>query len=342
MSTPAAPAASRILIVEDTPANILTLSAILKEHGYQISVATHGAQALQVIEKVRPDLVLMDVMMPGMDGYEACRRIKESPQWQDLPIIFLTAKTEAADIVRGFELGAVDYVGKPFNPHELLARVRTHLTIDRLNKENTRLLLNVLPASIADKLKKNCGVIAERFEDVSVLFADIVGFTPMSARMSPGELVGLLNRIFSGFDELAERHGLEKIKTIGDAYMVAGGLPDPRPDHLERMIDAAIAMQQAITEPSLGDGTLRLRIGIHVGSVIAGVIGIRKFIYDIWGDTVNTASRLESHGIPGRIQVSEEVYQRISGRYPCEARGIVDVKGKGPMNLYLLAAGAEG
>ena len=328
---------ARILIVEDTPANIQTLTAILKEQGYRISVATNGRQALQVIETIRPDLVLMDVMMPEMDGYETCRQIKASARWQDLPIIFLTARTDTADIVRGFELGAVDYVGKPFNAHELLARVRTHLTIDRLNKENTRLLLNVLPAPIAERLKKQSGIIAERFDDVSVLFADIAGFTPLSARLSPTELITLLNRVFSLFDELVERHGLEKIKTIGDAYMVAGSLPAPRPDHLERMVRLALAMQEAIQGMSVELGGLQLRIGIHVGGVVAGVIGIRKFTYDVWGDSVNTASRLESHGVPGRVQVSEEVFRRIQGWCPCEARGVVDVKGKGPMPLYLVS-----
>lgn len=330
---------SRILIVDDTPANIQALTAILKEQNYQISVATNGRQALQVIQKIRPDLVLMDIMMPEMDGYEACRQIKASPLWRDLPIIFLSAKTETEDIVRGFELGAVDYVSKPFNAHELLARVRTHLTIDRLNKENMRLLLNVLPAPIAEKLKRQSGIIADRFDDVSVLFADIADFTPMSAKLSPGELVGLLNRVFSLFDRLVEEHGLEKIKTIGDAYMVAGSLPEPKADHLDRMVRLAMAMQRTVAETSAEIGGMRLRIGIHVGSVVAGVIGIRKFIYDVWGDTVNTASRLESHGVPGRIQVSEEVFRRIQGWCRCEPRAGVDVKGKGPMNLYLINGG---
>src|SRR5258705_13664010 len=176
---------ARILVVDDTPANIQTLAAILKEQGYQLSVATNGRQALEVMEKMRPDLVLMDVMMPEMDGYEACQHIKASPSLRDIPIIFLTAKTDTADIVRGFELGAVDYVAKPFNAHELLARVNTHLTLDYLHRENERLLLNVLPASIANKLKQQVGIIAERFDDASVLFADIVGFTPLSARLSP-------------------------------------------------------------------------------------------------------------------------------------------------------------
>jgi adenylate cyclase len=342
MSAPSVPSPAttacpgRILVVDDTPANIQTLSAILKAEGYQISVAVNGKQALQVIEKVRPDLVLLDVMMPEMDGYEACERIKASPQWRDLPIIFLTAKKDAEDIVKGFELGAVDYVGKPFNSHELLARVKTHLTIDRLNRENTRLLLNILPAPIAEKLKRQAGIIAERYEDASVLFADIVGFTPMSARLAAGDLVSILNRVFSLFDELVDRHGLEKIKTIGDAYMVAGGLPDPRPDHLDSMVRLALEMQAGIGRAAPELGNLQLRIGVHVGSVVAGVIGTRKFIYDIWGDTVNTASRLESHGVPGRVQVSEEVFRRIEPWCRCEPRGLVELKGKGPTNCYLV------
>jgi class 3 adenylate cyclase len=331
---------ARILVVDDTPANIQTLAAILKEQGYQLSVATNGRQALELMEKMRPDLVLMDVMMPEMDGYEACGHIKASPSLRDIPIIFITAKTDTADIVRGFELGAVDYVGKPFNAHELTARVRTHLTIDRLNKENTRLLLNVLPASVAERLKRETGIIAERFDDVSVMFADIAGFTPRSASLSPTEVITFLNRIFHGFDDLVEHHGLEKIKTIGDAYLVAGGLPEPRRDHLECMVRLALDMQASIKSQSNELGGVELRMGLHVGKVVAGVIGSRKFTYDIWGDTVNTASRLESHGLNGRIQISEEVYQRIRGWCPCEPRGVVDVKGKGPMDLYLVGESA--
>jgi adenylate cyclase len=331
---------ARILVVDDTPANIQTLAAILKEQGYQLSVATNGRQALEVMEKMRPDLVLMDVMMPEMNGYEACQHIKASPSLRDIPIIFITAKTDTADIVRGFELGAVDYVGKPFNAHELTARVRTHLTIDRLNKENTRLLLNVLPASVAERLKHETGIIAERFDDVSVMFADIAGFTPRSASLSPTEVINFLNRIFHRIDDLVEHHGLEKIKTIGDAYLVAGGLPEPRSDHLECMVRLALDMQASIKSQSNELGGLELRMGLHVGKVVAGVIGSRKFSYDIWGDTVNTASRLESHGLNGRIQISKEVYQRIRGWCPCEPRGVVDVKGKGPMDLYLIGESA--
>jgi class 3 adenylate cyclase len=329
---------SRILLIEDEPANIQALSEILKGQGYQLNIATNGQQALDLLARIRPDLVLLDVMMPGMDGFETCEKIKANSDWREIPIIFLTARTETRDIVRGFEMGAVDYVAKPFNAHELLARVRTHLTIDRLNQENTRLLLNVLPAPIAEKLKKQHGLIADRFDDVSVLFADIADFTPLCTRLSPTELVEMLNRVFSGFDELAGRHGLEKIKTIGDAYMVAGGLPQPRPDHLDAMATLALEMQESIRKTGREFGGLSLRIGLHAGSVVAGVIGTRKFIYDVWGDTVNTASRLESHGAPGRVQVTEVVFQRLQSRFEFEPRGVIELKGRGPMNTYYLNA----
>jgi DNA-binding response OmpR family regulator len=161
---------SRILLIEDEPMNIQALSAILKQEGYQISVATNGQQALDVLERVRPDLILLDVMMPGIDGFQTCQRIKASTRWREIPIIFLTAKTETADVVRGFEVGGVDYVAKPFNAHELLARVRTHLALDHLHRENQRLLLNILPASIAEKLKKTnrdyCGALRRCFSAV--------------------------------------------------------------------------------------------------------------------------------------------------------------------------------
>jgi len=327
---------SRILLIEDEPANIAALSSILREKGYQTSIATSGEQGLQLLTRVRPDLILLDIMMPGIDGYETCRRIKASTEWRDIPVIFLTGRTETADIVRGFEMGAVDYVAKPFHTHELLARVHTHLALDHLHRENERLLLNVLPASIADQLKKHKGIIAQRYDDASVLFADLAGFTAMSARMGPSELLQLLNAVFSGFDELVGKYGLEKIKTIGDAYMIAGGLPDPRSDHLEVMARLALEMNDNFQQTTSPFGTLSLRIGLHTGSVIAGVIGVRKFIYDVWGDTVNTASRLESHGVSGRVHVSDAVHQRLQSRFEFEPRGVVDLRGRGPMQTYFL------
>ena len=199
------------------------------------------------------------------------------------------------------------------------------------------LLLNVLPKAIAERLKREPGVIADAHEEVTVLFADVVGFTPLTERTEPARVVGLLDEVFSAFDALAARHGLEKIKTIGDAYMVAAGLPEPRPDHAEAMAEMALDMLDAIKQLCEPLGLdLPIRVGIDSGPVIAGVIGRDKFIYDLWGDTVNTASRMESHGLAGRVQVSESTYRRLHSRYEFEDRGEIDVKGKGRRRAYLL------
>ena len=329
---------TRILIVDDTPANIQALAAILKNKGYQISAATNGKQALEVLARVQPDLILLDVMMPEMDGFETCRRLKEDERWRQIPVIFLTSKTETSDIVQGFELGAVDYVAKPFNTHELLARVNTHLTMDRLRRENERLLLSILPGSVADRLKSGDERIADRFEEVTVLFADIVGFTQLAAAMPAHVLVELLNDLFTQFDLAAQKLGIEKIKTIGDAYMAVCGLPEPCADHTERMVTMALRLMEIAREFSEKRGaTVRLRIGINSGPVVAGVVGRNKFIYDLWGDAVNLASRMESHGLPDTIQVTRSVIEKLQGRYPFEPRGTVEVKGKGAIETLTLS-----
>ncbi|MGK7900247.1 MAG: adenylate/guanylate cyclase domain-containing protein [Hormoscilla sp.] len=208
----------------------------------------------------------------------------------------------------------------------------------RLEQEKSeRLLLNILPEPIAAKLKQSQEHIAENFEEVTIMFADIVGFTPLSARLEPIALVNLLNKIFSCFDELAEQLGLEKIKTIGDAYMVAAGLPVPRPDHAEAIADMALAMQAAVNnfQVEVGD-SFQIRVGINSGVVVAGVIGIKKFIYDLWGDAVNVASRMESSGEPGRIQVTAATHKLLLDKYLFEERGQISVKGKGEMTTYWL------
>ncbi|MEM8641744.1 MAG: adenylate/guanylate cyclase domain-containing protein [Cyanobacteria bacterium P01_G01_bin.54] len=199
------------------------------------------------------------------------------------------------------------------------------------------LLLNVLPYSIAQRLKADKKIIADDFAEVTVLFADIVNFTPLSASMPPTELVKMLNQIFSEFDRLVEKHHLEKIKTIGDAYMVVGGLPEPMPNHAETIAKMSLDMQAVLAQfNQTNQRQLSLRIGIHTGSVVAGVIGLKKFAYDLWGDTVNTASRMESHGIPGRIHVTAEVYHVLKKMYQFEAREQITIKGKGQMQTYFL------
>ena len=206
-------------------------------------------------------------------------------------------------------------------------------------EKTEHLLLNILPESIAKRLKQKEVTIADNFEEVTVLFGDIVDFTKLSSHVSPAELVDLLNEIFSRFDRLVEQYGLEKIKTIGDSYMVVGGLPLIRADHAEAIANFALDMQQELETFNAERGqAFRMRIGINTGPVVAGVIGIKKFIYDLWGDTVNTASRMESHGLPGTIHVSSTTYERLQDNYLFQERGIIQVKGKGEMTTYLLTS----
>jgi class 3 adenylate cyclase len=213
--------------------------------------------------------------------------------------------------------------------------------IERANAENERLLLNILPASIADRLRQGEVVIADRFEEMAVVFADVVDFTPFAGQLPATEVVAVLNQIFSIFDQLADRYRLEKIKTIGDAYMMVGGL-DEEEGHVERAADAALELIAEMTRYRTTDGKqLQIRVGLHVGPTVGGVIGLKKFIYDVWGDTVNMASRMESHGVAGRVQVAESTCQRLQSLYRFEPRGMVDVKGKGPMATYLLVGRRE-
>ena len=204
-------------------------------------------------------------------------------------------------------------------------------------EKSERLLLNILPKAIADRLKQSHGVIADSFESVTVMFADIVSFTRMSSELSPQDLVDLLNLIFSSFDKLCEIYGLEKIKTIGDAYMVAGGIPIPNEHHAEAIASMALEMVDKVAElRDLTGRNLQIRVGIHTGAVIAGVIGTQKFIYDLWGDTVNIASRMESHSDVGKIQVTAETYELLKHQFEFIERGAIEIKGKGQMQTYWL------
>jgi class 3 adenylate cyclase len=218
---------------------------------------------------------------------------------------------------------------------EAARKAEAMLELERQKSE--KLLLNILPVSIAQRLKDDESVIADHFDSATVLFADIVGFTAMSEKILPTELVGRLNRIFSAFDELAERHGLEKIKTIGDTYMVAGGFPDLNANHAKDVSAIALDMLQALEECNCEmDDSVSVRIGIHTGPAVAGVIGIKKFVYDVWGDTVNTASRMESSGLPGRIQISEQTAAMLDDDFEIKERGMVEIKGKGLMKTFWL------
>ncbi len=211
---------------------------------------------------------------------------------------------------------------------------------DRAEAQHQRvvdLLHNILPVSIAKRLEDRPGIIADRFDDASILFADIVGFTPLAERTDPQELVAMLDAVFSALDDLVVEHGLEKIKTIGDAYMVASGVPETRPDHTRAMAAFALdALEVVETHFAGNDPVIQLRVGLHRGPVVAGVIGKKRLLYDLWGDTVNTAARMESHGLPGRVQVSAAAAEVLEGHVELEPRGAIAIKGKGSMETWLL------
>jgi adenylate cyclase len=259
------------------------------------------------------------------------------PVWTPLPVWF-TSTMLALNIAVGgaimFLLLAV-FAGQR---RDALAALR----LEQAKAEN--LLLNILPRSIADRLKAQAQPIADQFGSASILFADVVDFTPWSERLAPAEVVGYLDHLFSHFDDLAERHGLEKIKTIGDCYMVAAGVPTPRPDHARALALMALDMLDAMrSDDEVGRLGLELRVGINSGPVVAGVIGRKRFLYDLWGDAVNTASRMESHGTPGRIQITGATYELLADEFECDPRGTITVKGKGEVEAwYLIGPRSDG
>jgi adenylate cyclase len=264
------------------------------------------------------------------------------------PLVFLAVSDLPGDFATRLVSGAISdlallaavlLLGEAIRGRRALDREHRLLVAEQERSE--RLLLNILPAAIADRLKRDEGVIADRFPEVSVLFADLVDYTSRSERVAPERVVATLDGLFTVFDELTRDHGLEKIKTVGDAYMVAGGLPEPRPDHAEAVAELALAMREEVARHAdPGGQPLQLRIGIDSGPVVAGVIGRHKFSYDLWGDTVNTASRMESQGVPGCIQVTDRTYRRLRDRYRFERRGLVQVKGKGELVTWFLVGRA--
>jgi adenylate cyclase len=342
---------SRILVVDDMEANRELLSRRLSRDGHMLTVANDGHSALELLSRAEFDLVLLDLMMPDINGFDVLRRLKENPALRHIPVIMISALDEIDSIVRCIEAGAEDYIPKPFDPVLLAARIdatlerkrlrdREHAFTVELQAEKSKsdaLLLNILPAGIVERMRRGEVGIADRFPEATILFSDLVGFTHLSSKSSPGQIIEILNNLFSSFDALARQLRLEKIKTIGDAYMVAGGLPEVQPDHAVAVADMALGMIDAVHRIGLEFGeNLQARIGIHSGEVVAGIIGQHRFIYDVWGDTVNTASRLETSGLPDRIQISEETYERIRDKFHCELRGPVEVKGKGAMLTYFL------
>ena len=327
--------ATQVLLIEDDMDAMQAFSS------------TKAAEFQEHMKKVEDNMLVITVILlvgssliSAMVGWMTTRSIRH-------PVVALSeaaVRVAEGDYTQHVAFEARSELGtqtRVFNMMVKSIREQTEI-IRQKNEENEQLLLNILPAPIAGRLKSGERTIADAYGEVSVLFADIVGFTKFSAGMPVTELVEMLNELFSGFDAAAVREGVEKIKTIGDAYMAVCGMPSLCSDHTEKILRLACSMMDSVARFNQHRGTeLSLRIGINRGPVVAGVIGTHKFIYDLWGDTVNIASRMESTGIPGRIQVTEAAYEYLKDRYEFEARGEVAVKGKGMMHAYLLERSTE-
>ncbi|HEY4057949.1 MAG TPA: adenylate/guanylate cyclase domain-containing protein [Kofleriaceae bacterium] len=338
------PAERVILAVDDDVLIRRLLKRWLLARGYSVHIAENGDEALRILEQ-HPEiqLVISDNDMPGMTGLELLEEIRR--RFPKMFRIMLTGTGDLRVVMRAINENEIyRFVEKPWDDEVLSSAI--HLAfeslllqadLDRERARSEQLLLNVLPAPIGQRLKRGEAPIADSFPDVTILFSDIVGFTELSARLPAASVVEILNEIFSQFDALADKHGVEKIKTIGDAYLAVAGIPIPREDHAQAMAEMALDMLRVQHEfAKRHDLPLEMRIGVNSGPVVAGVIGKHKFTYDLWGDAVNVASRMESHGLAGRIQITEATYTKLGDRYVTEPRGSVDVKGKGPMASWWL------
>lgn len=383
---------ARILVVDDLEANVRLIERTLGSVGYGSVASTRNPDEVCALHRMnRYDLILLDLNMPGLDGFQVMEALKEVEVDGYLSILVVTA--QPAHKLRALKAGAKDFISKPFDLVELQARVHNMLEVRLLHRDTVvhaavleeslreveesralirqqnielrtlydqivdeqklseRLLFNVLPHAITERLKMRreeigdgfSDVIADSFSEATVLFADLVGFTKFSAGVSPERLVVLLNEIFGDYDDIAHACGMEKIKSIGDAYMAAAGIPVPAEDHAARAAHMALDMLEALARFNIRCGcNFETRIGIHSGPVVAGVIGKRKFIYDLWGAAVNTASRMESHSAAGRIQVSEATRSRLGAPFLFEERGSIVVKDIGSVRTWFLTGRTGG
>lgn len=340
----------KILIVEESEFSRGLLARQLEFEGHKVIEAEDGVAGFRMLEKGGVDAVLLGVILPRLNGYQFLEKLGAYPSLKTVPVLMTSALDNEGMALKCIELGAVDFLHKPINPIVLKTRLGAAMErkwlrdqqqkymkkIRTEKKKSDELLLNVLPKPIATRLKRGESVIADSYPDVSVLFVDLKNFTVLSSKLSPEELVHFLNDMFVLFDALCDKHGLEKIKTIGDCYMVVGGFFNQKVNHAKAMAEFALDMIQEYPNVVPAEYNILLRVGIHTGKAVAGVIGTKKFAFDIWGDTVNVASRMESHGEPGRVQVSEATYKAIKDDFEFEDRGEIEIKGKGMMRTYFI------
>ncbi len=330
-----------VLVADDNEFNRELVGRLLRKSGHSVALAGDGRVALDLIRSQPFDLVLLDVIMPGLNGLQVLEKLKRDESLRHVPVIMMSALEELESVAACIRAGAEDYLRKPFNSVLFNARVGACLERKRLVEAIRRaqqradgLLHVILPGEVAREMKEHGRVKPRRCEDVAVLFCDVVGFTPYSAAHEPEQIVERLSRLIERWEEIALRHQVEKIKTIGDAFMAAAGLlQKPADDPVLCCVRCGREMIQATRELATD---WDLRVGIHVGPVVAGVMGKRQYLFDLWGDTVNTAARMESHGVPGSIALSETAWRRIADRCEGKSLGMKKVKGKDAMEMFEL------
>ena len=328
----------QLLIVDDSAENLLVLQELLQDD-YRIILCKTGEKALELLgAKPLPNLILLDVVMPGMSGFEVCIKIKENQQTSKIPVIFLTALNEANEETKGFRVGGADFITKPFNPDIVKARIKTHIDLQAEQLKSEALLRILLPEKVIGDLIKKGFYEPELHSNVSILFCDLVGFTQIASQLPPAKLIEELSELFSQFDEICASLGVTRIKTIGDAYMAACGIEQAFQDHAHRIVKSGMEFIRYLNLRNESSEFLwQCRIGVHSGNVIGGVVGKSRFVYDIMGDNVNIAARVESSGVPMRVTITEETKALLNDIYPLESIGITELKGKSPRELFTIA-----
>lgn len=391
-----------IVFAEDSSVQGVMLRRILVEEGYNVFWGKNGGEAYALIEREKPSLIITDVEMPDMNGFELCRKIKNNEALKDIPVVICSSLSRPEDIITGIECGADGYVTKPYDKKYLMYRVETllnnpiatneevtpitinyagksfEIVADRLHilnmllstyenslkqynelvnaqielkklnksldiskKETEEVLLNILPKRVAKELRQTGKAKPVFYESASILFTDFKGFTKLSEKFTTEELIHQLDQFFCYFDSIMQMYNIEKIKTIGDAYMCVSGIPEKNPNHAVNIIKAGLELADYMNIVNTINSQKEIppweiRIGVHSGPLVAGVVGTKKFCYDVWGDSVNVASRMESSGVPGRVNISGDTYEMIKENFVCEYRGKVAAKNKGEIDMYFV------
>ncbi len=340
-----------ILIVEDAVINQKLLAKIFIKQNYKVLVVESGEEALECVKRTLPDLIVLDIILPGMDGFSTCKSLKNNIETRDIPVVFVSSLDSTKDKLEGFKAGGVDYITKPFEPEEVIARIGTHLRIHHLQnkleeknrqldiekQKSQNLLYNVLPKSVGMELLKTGKCIPQLFKDTTVCFVDIVDFTSASSAMAPEVIIDELNEIFTEFDRICLRNNCERMKTIGDAFLFACGVPESNNDHAENVARAAFSMVEFLkSRNKVTCHNWLLRVGLHSGPLVGGVVGTEKYLYDIFGDTVNIAARVEETAHPMQVNVSSASHALLKGKCVFSGGKRVEMKGKGQQTIYTL------